>query len=491
MSRPQHRTRTGQRRGRLLGILTAAAAAAGLVAVPAGAQADGTAGKLAGMYVAPGPPHNAPTEIARIRRMGINIAPIAIWWQVDDQSDNVVHPGRFTPSDEVLRSTIADIKAQGMDVALFPGIICEGCPGKWRGNLKPSDPDAFFASYRDFVMKYAVVAAESGARLFSVGTEMKSLEGPAYTQKWYEIIASVRGVFTGAVSYTVNWDSLTGPRFWDRVDYVGVSAFMPLTGVEHPTVGDFKAGWRSSPVWGGERWFDDLAALHQRTGKPILFGEAGYISSTYNGLRPYDDGNVHDPDQQAQANAYQALLETFEPQPWWAGVLWWHWMVTDSPTDRTPRGKPAEDLLTRWYAQGWRPSKGAPEPVTPNAPTAPANPRGRSATGPSPIPAPKVQAAAVPRPHPVPTTLAPTTLAPTTVAPTTVPPPTVDPLAGFEDRMARQQALYRRQALQGRFRKASAVATFLVVVTFFANLAYITSPRRRPLPRRVRVAPRV
>lgn len=453
------------------------------------AAADGTAGKFAGMHVAPGPPHNAPSELARIRRAGVNTAAIAIWWEINGQNDNEMYPGRFAPSDQALRATIAGAQANGMAVALFPGLICHGCPGKWRGNLQPSDPDKFFGNYRDFVMKYAVIAAETGVRLFSVGTEMKSLEGPDYTQKWYEIIASVRGVYSGSLSYTVNWDSLTGPRFWDRLDYVGVSAFMPLTGVEHPTVGDFKAGWRASPVWGGERWFDDLKALHQRTGKPVLFGEAGYISSTYNGLRPYDDGNVHDPDQDAQANAYQALLETFEPEPWWAGVLWWHWMVTDSPTDRTPRGKKAEQLLTRWYAEGWRPSAEAPSPTTPNAPTAPANPRGRSATGPAAAPvAPKLRAASAPPATAAPTTAAPATMAPTTAIPTTVA-PADDPLAGFEERMRRQQAFYRAQAaFEVRFRRASALAGFLVVVMFFANLAYLTSPRRRPAARPARMA---
>lgn len=453
------------------------------------AAADGTAGKFAGMHVAPGAPHNAPTELARIRRVGINTAAITVWWEINGQNDTEMYPGRFAPTDETLRATIADAQAQGMTVALFPGLICNGCPGQWRGNLQPSDPDEFFANYRNFIMKYAVIAAETGVRLFSVGTEMKSLEGSAYTQKWYEIIASVRGVFSGSMSYTVNWDSLTRPQFWDRLDYVGVSAFMPLTGVEHPTVGDFKAGWRSSPVWGGERWFDDLKALHQRTGKPILFGEAGYISSTYNGLRPYDDANVHDPDQDAQANAYQALLETFEPEPWWAGVLWWHWMVTDSPTDRTPRGKKAETLLTRWYAEGWRPAPNAPSPTTPNAPRAAANPRGRSATGPAPVPAPKLRTAAVPA-----TTVAPTTAAPTTAAVTSAPTtgaPKDDPLAGFEERMERQQAFYRAQAaFEVRFRRASALAGLLVVVMFFANLAYLTSPRRYPVQRRARPAVR-
>jgi hypothetical protein len=456
----------------------------GTVVVAGPAAADGTAGKFAGMYVAPGPPHNAPSELARIRRTGVNTAAIAVWWEID-QGSNQMRPGRFAPSDEALRATIAGAQAQGMAVALFPGLICNGCQGNWRGNLKPADPDEFFANYRDFIMKYAVIAAETGVRLFSIGTEMKSLEGPDYTQKWYDIISSVRGIYSGSLSYTVNWDSLTGPRFWDRLDYVGVSAFMPLTGVEHPTVGDFKEGWKSSPVWGGERWLDDLRALHQRTGKPVLFGEAGYISSTYNGLRPYDDGNVHDPDQDAQANAYQALLETFEPEAWWAGVLWWHWMVTDSPTDRTPRGKKAEQLLTRWYAEGWRPSAAAPSPTTPNAPTAPANPRGRSATGPAPAPpppAPKLHAASAP-----PSTAVPTTAFPTTAVPTTA--PADDPLAGFEERMARQQAFYRAQAaFEVRFRRASALAGLLVVVMFFANLAYLTSPRRRLAPRPARVA---
>jgi hypothetical protein len=55
--------------------------------------------------------------------------------------------------------------------------------------------------------------------------------------------------------------------------------------------------------------------------------------------------------------------------------------------------------------------------------------------------------------------------------------------------MARQQAFYRAQAaFEVRFRRASALAGLLVVVMFFANLAYLTSPRRRLAPRPARVA---
>ena len=59
------------------------------------------------------------------------------------------------------------------------------------------------------------------------------------------------------------------------------------------------------------------------------------------------------PDEQAAG--YEALLETFGGEPWWAGVFWWVWV--DVPQEGLPaaldysvRGKPAEDVLQRYWS---------------------------------------------------------------------------------------------------------------------------------------------
>ena len=51
---------------------------------------------------------------------------------------------------------------------------------------------------------------------------------------------------------------------------------------------------------------------------------------------------------------YQALLETFWTQPWFAGIYWWHWgthekMGGANHRGFTPQNKPAQELVAAWY----------------------------------------------------------------------------------------------------------------------------------------------
>ena len=89
---------------------------------------------------------------------------------------------------------------------------------------------------------------------------------------------------------------------------------------------------------------------------------------------PWDDHQSRQPAPDEQAAAYQAVLQTFSGQPWWAGVFWWDWDVahlydvdTASALDYSIRGKPAESVLRRWWraAQSSQSSAQAMSPIGP------------------------------------------------------------------------------------------------------------------------------
>jgi hypothetical protein len=109
--------------------------------------------------------------------------------------------------------------------------------------------------------------------------------------------------------------------------------------------------------WKGRDWVAAVAQLSARFHKPVLFGEAGYMSGDYAAAQPWL--NYYGlPNESLQANLYQALLETFEPYSWWKGVVWWDWSTDpDGPAanGRTFTGKTAETTLACWYAAGMRP----------------------------------------------------------------------------------------------------------------------------------------
>ena len=96
------------------------------------------------------------------------------------------------------------------------------------------------------MVEYAKVAQAAGAAMFCVGTEMESMTDPTksfsirrrnktYTQQWGEIIAAVRAVYSGKVTYAATYVETAKVGFWDKVDYIGVDAYLPLTSKHQPS----------------------------------------------------------------------------------------------------------------------------------------------------------------------------------------------------------------------------------------------------------------
>jgi len=319
---------------------------------------DGTRGKVAAFGVTrPGQPLALQSaDFSRLRRLGATHVGIDVWWDVDSKTANAVHAGAITAGDQELAAAIDAARAVGLSVIFTPKIWCPLCQPvngyTWRGRLTPSNPAQFFASYRAMVNRYADLARAHGVTIFFIGSEMTELQHD--TGEWRTVAREARARFPGKIAYEVNWDVFDQVEFWDSVDIAGLSAYFPLSDAAEPSVADLKAAWHDSAAanWLHHDWFANVADLHRLSHKPVLFGELGYPSAQYGASAPYGEDPTKLADGQVQKNAYQAALETFEPQSWWMGVIWWEWFVSGGgPTDNSysPRDKPAEKFLTAWY----------------------------------------------------------------------------------------------------------------------------------------------
>ena len=350
---------------RVLAVTAAAVLVAGLTG-RGGARADGTNGRVAGaaltdLGAADASP--AAAAIAHLRADGMNTVALNVWWQADSPTASSVHPYAGTVGDSTLSTQMAVALAAGMRVVLVPLFWCAGCEGGSRSMIHPANLSAFFASYRVFVDRYAALAQAGGVTTLFVGSELSSLE-PA-TNQWRAVISDSRGLFHGQIAYEENWDVLGNAHYLDAVDLIGVSAYFPLDGAASPSLAQLLADWHSSsmPGWQGRDWVAAVARLAGTYRKPVVFGEAGYMSGDHAAARPYLDW-YDTPNPTLQADLYQALLETFGAYPWWAGAVWWDYeLVPDAAAanGRTFAGKPAETVLQLWYAGGVRPQN----PATP------------------------------------------------------------------------------------------------------------------------------
>ena len=169
------------------------------------------------------------------------------------------------------------------------------------------------------------------------------------------MIGNVTARYTGKISYNQNWwwsseeyGAVLNCTWFGKLDYIGVSAFFELTTEMDPTVDELVAAW-SNPV-------DDLEGLVTKFRRPILFTEIGYRSLNGTNKEPWNWQADNGFDGDEQADCYEALFQVFHAKPWFRGTLFWAWSTNPTEGGNTDKGyvvrdKPAETVLSNWYAK--------------------------------------------------------------------------------------------------------------------------------------------
>lgn len=266
-------------------------------------------------------------------------------WEVADVRANEIRRGTGTPGDAQLRRAIADAHALGLEVMLFPIVmLVERDAGAWRGVLAPTDVDAWFDSYTAFVVENARLAEETGVEVLSVGSELGSMERYA---AWNEVIAAARSVYSGKLIYSANWDNYFNTPFWSRLDLVGVTGYFELSpsADARPDVDALVAAWQP--------FEEALRVFSESVGRPVVITEIGYVSQPSAAWRPWDYTAASAPDIEAQLTAYRALEQALDGEPWLGGLFIWNWFGDGgaSCNGYTPRHKPAELVVRRWFGR--------------------------------------------------------------------------------------------------------------------------------------------
>lgn len=269
------------------------------------------------------------------------------------------HPRHSMPMSTVER-TIADIRDRGMEVFLFPILRMED--DGFRGALKPANLDTFFKSYTDFILMWARLAEKLDIPLMSVGSELSTME--VHADRWRALIAQVRQVYRGKLTYSTNWDHYFNVTFFDALDYAGLTGYFELQDKQgdisqRPEVAELVHSWRQVYV--------RLMRWQHRVQKPLLFTEVGYLSQEGAAARPWEEGAQRPIDLELQRRLYEAFARVWDGEPRLVGNYFWNWFGwggADS-NEYTPRNKPAAREVQRWYG-----TAGSPAPHSaPAAPT--------------------------------------------------------------------------------------------------------------------------
>ncbi|HUH05275.1 MAG TPA: hypothetical protein VML75_24925 [Kofleriaceae bacterium] len=272
-----------------------------------------------------------------------HVALVVSWEQEHVRSNAIRRTARTSVSDAVVARAAARARARGLKVLLFPILtVRQARPGEWRGTLVPADRSAWWRSYERFILHYAGLAATIRAEVLLVGSELGSTE--SWRDHWYHLIGKARAVFPGGIAYSANWDHYRHVSFWRRLDYLGVTGYFELTRDNDASQATLTRSWA--------RARDEILAFMKTVDGPRLWlSEVGYVSRDGAATRPWDYGLDTRLDLEEQRRCYQALREAWSGVPALDGVFMWNWFGTGGPRDGgyTPRGKPAEQVLRRWW----------------------------------------------------------------------------------------------------------------------------------------------
>ncbi|MBA3544675.1 MAG: hypothetical protein H0T83_09595 [Chthoniobacterales bacterium] len=262
----------------------------------------------------------ATPEMARtldeLKSLGVNSIAIHPYAQI--QEDGHV---RFRTEDNFrhIATPLDWARDRGLSVMLIPHIAYWGTKFLWRGEINfqtKEEWDRFFGDYQTWIVQMAKVAEAHGAETFCIGLEFTFAQ--KFDARWRQIIAAVREVYHGKLTYGGNWDSFEEVTFWDALDYIGVLAYFPLTKTPNPSSAEIADAW--------QRKCAELVAYSKKhQDKKFLFVEIGYNESARAAAEPWAFKTGGENSEAIQQRCIEVALDLPKHCPTIAGMYWWKW----------------------------------------------------------------------------------------------------------------------------------------------------------------------
>ncbi|MEV6728714.1 MULTISPECIES: glycoside hydrolase family 113 [unclassified Streptomyces] len=254
-----------------------------------------------------------------------NAVSVSFPFYTEGRTSTKLTAGKSTPTPEHLETVLRVFHEAGLRTTVRPTLdeTVLVPPAGWRGNIKPTDKEAWFDSYEALLGPYLDAAQRRQAATFVIGTELNSMEGHP---GWKGLIAAAEKRFKGEVSYDANWDNYVGGHIDVPVKRLGVDAYFPVKVADDAPVDQLVDGWNT--------WLDKKT---KGSLPRIVLAEAG-ISAM--------DGAYHAPgdfyarrklNPAVQANWYKAVCQVVRERKM-TGLYWW-----SVSFDADPKAAPKEE----------------------------------------------------------------------------------------------------------------------------------------------------
>jgi len=177
-----------------------------------------------------------------------------------------------------------------------------------------------------------------------VGTELENTTFSRWEKEWSDVIASVRGIYSGSLTYSANWTEYEEVPFWNELDLIGIDAYFPLSAVNEPAQEELINAWEGIAD-NIEKWLKE-----KELNKGVIFTELGYVSSDGTNKQPW--ATLTNPeDQKEQADCFDAALRVLSARSWFKGMYIWQYFPQErwSPLGYPIKHKEAEEVIEKWY----------------------------------------------------------------------------------------------------------------------------------------------
>jgi hypothetical protein len=233
----------------------------------------------------------------------------------------------------------------GFKVFLAP-LLTVRQPGGWAALVMPApeNQQRWFDHYWQALRPYVEAAEANGVEQIALATEMEWLQSNASSTLWRQLIERVRSIYTGNLTYDINWSTMDQPPAWlrdPRLTFIGVSEYISLS--EAPVRLDAQTMielWR-------EQIKTRLDQLAEQLNRRIVITEIGYRNSADALYQVWSPTSTAPADPQEQADAYNAALTNVMTDEHLAGIFFWGW---DGVARFSIRGQKASEVLHRWYS---------------------------------------------------------------------------------------------------------------------------------------------
>lgn len=286
-----------------------------------------------------------------LRRIGANYIALTPYLLMKEGSPEIYYEIKENYWGDYLvnmKKVISNAHANGMSVMLKPHIYVENVG--WAGSLNFNTKNwkIWENNFSKRMLDFANFAEENKVAVLCIGVELKTAaaRNPLFFEK---LIKKVRLIYKGKLTYAANWDNYKNIDFWDKLDFIGIDGYFPISLKKSPTITEIERGWN--------RVIPKLENYSKVIGKKIIFTEFGYRSCDSSLGRQWEieqNKSVHT-NFENQNKGYEVFFNKIYSKDFVAGGFLWKWFGNEedlkefSTNNYTPQNKPVESVIKKWY----------------------------------------------------------------------------------------------------------------------------------------------